>query len=358
MLTASLIGRTALARLRPLRGRMSEAEGWILSYAIGSVLLSSAMFALCAAGWVTDASVGAARGSRDRVLAPVGALALAAEAGPGAVPGLAGLAGPHSARCRLRGAVRRAHTGTGDAIRCDGVPPRPRAAVLPCERLCSAYHERLRTAFPRCGDAVPLRLRDRSRVGGENRTFLVPGRNRWCNSLPRSESSMRSWRGLRGGRLFHLPGGDSGCHFGLQRLRSRILALDGVLRSRALAPRPETRMARADGADHRLCVRDQVHRDSVGCSRDRGSGPGAAQGEGLAAGAQVPGGVRRGSRGRRTALARQERGLHREPARTILQPCVSQPLLQRRMGIGVPVRDAVLSVRPVRPRGAVPGGTL
>ena len=57
MLTASLIGRTAVARLRPLRGVMTEAEGWILSYAIGSALLSSAMFALCAAGWVTDASV-------------------------------------------------------------------------------------------------------------------------------------------------------------------------------------------------------------------------------------------------------------------------------------------------------------
>ena len=57
VLTASLIGRTALARLRPLRGMMTEAEGWILSYAIGSALLSSAMFALCAAGWVTDASV-------------------------------------------------------------------------------------------------------------------------------------------------------------------------------------------------------------------------------------------------------------------------------------------------------------
>ena len=57
VLTASLIGRTALARLRPLRGMMTEAEGWILSYAIGSALLSSAMFVLCVAGWVTDASV-------------------------------------------------------------------------------------------------------------------------------------------------------------------------------------------------------------------------------------------------------------------------------------------------------------
>lgn len=57
MLTAVLLGRTALARLRPLRGRLTSAEGWILSYAVGAALLSTLMFCLCAVGWVFDATI-------------------------------------------------------------------------------------------------------------------------------------------------------------------------------------------------------------------------------------------------------------------------------------------------------------
>ena len=254
---------------------------------------------------------GAARGGRDRVLASVGTLDLAAEAGPTAVSGLAAPAGPRSARVHLRRALHRPHTGTGDAIRCDGIPPWPRAAVLPSERLRPADHECLRTDIPRRRDAVPLRLRDRSRVGGQDRPLLIPGRNRRRDSLLRSESSMRSCRSLRCGRLLYVPGSDSSRDLRLQRLCPCILALDGVLRSRALVARPETRMARADGSGHRLRVRDQVHGGGLGCRRGCSDGCGAAQGEGLADGAQMPCGGGRGCRSGRSALARQERGLHR-----------------------------------------------
>ena len=57
ILVSCLLGRTFLAALRPLRGKLSAAEGWIISFAVGSALLSAVMFALCSAGWVSDASV-------------------------------------------------------------------------------------------------------------------------------------------------------------------------------------------------------------------------------------------------------------------------------------------------------------
>lgn len=56
VLVACLLGRTALGRLRPLRGKLTEAEGWILAFAAGSALLSVVMFALCAARLFYDAS--------------------------------------------------------------------------------------------------------------------------------------------------------------------------------------------------------------------------------------------------------------------------------------------------------------
>lgn len=57
VLTAAFLGRTALARLSGLRGRLTVAEGWILSFATGAALLSGTMFLLCTAGQVTDAAV-------------------------------------------------------------------------------------------------------------------------------------------------------------------------------------------------------------------------------------------------------------------------------------------------------------
>ena len=57
VLTACLLGRTALGLLRRLRGKLTPAEGWVFSYACGSALLSTLVFALCSLGWIYDASV-------------------------------------------------------------------------------------------------------------------------------------------------------------------------------------------------------------------------------------------------------------------------------------------------------------
>ena len=57
VLVACLLGRTALAPLRHLRGKLTVVEGWILSFAVGSALLSTLVFALCSAGWIADSSV-------------------------------------------------------------------------------------------------------------------------------------------------------------------------------------------------------------------------------------------------------------------------------------------------------------
>lgn len=54
VVTASLLGRTSLGALPGLRGKLTIAEGWILSFAVGSALLSTLIFALCAMGWVSD----------------------------------------------------------------------------------------------------------------------------------------------------------------------------------------------------------------------------------------------------------------------------------------------------------------
>lgn len=57
VVVACLLGRTALARLHHLRGKLTASEGWLLSFAIGSALLSTIVFALCSAGWFADGSV-------------------------------------------------------------------------------------------------------------------------------------------------------------------------------------------------------------------------------------------------------------------------------------------------------------
>ncbi len=57
VLGAVLLGRTALARLPFTHGKLTRAETWILSYGIGAAVLSAAVFALCALGWVYDATV-------------------------------------------------------------------------------------------------------------------------------------------------------------------------------------------------------------------------------------------------------------------------------------------------------------
>ena len=57
VVVACLLGRTALVPLRQLRGKLTFAEGWILSFAFGSALLSTIVFAFCSAGWITDTSV-------------------------------------------------------------------------------------------------------------------------------------------------------------------------------------------------------------------------------------------------------------------------------------------------------------
>lgn len=57
VVTASLLGRVAIGSLRPLRGQLTEAEGWLLSFACGSALLSTLVFALCALRLFTDAAV-------------------------------------------------------------------------------------------------------------------------------------------------------------------------------------------------------------------------------------------------------------------------------------------------------------
>ena len=54
---ACLVGRTAIGQLRGLRGKLTSAEGWLLSFGCGSALLSTLVFVLCAAGWFYDASV-------------------------------------------------------------------------------------------------------------------------------------------------------------------------------------------------------------------------------------------------------------------------------------------------------------
>ena len=66
VLTACLLGRTALGLLRPLRGKLTREEGWVFSFACGSALLSTLVFLLCSLRWFHDLSV---------VLASVGALA-------------------------------------------------------------------------------------------------------------------------------------------------------------------------------------------------------------------------------------------------------------------------------------------
>ena len=57
VLAALLAGRTAVGLFRPLREKLTRSEGWIVSYAIGSALLSMTVFSLCAAGWFYDATV-------------------------------------------------------------------------------------------------------------------------------------------------------------------------------------------------------------------------------------------------------------------------------------------------------------
>jgi len=56
VLTAALLGRILLARLSRVAERLTRAEGWIFSLAVGAAALSMAVFALCAAGLVYDAT--------------------------------------------------------------------------------------------------------------------------------------------------------------------------------------------------------------------------------------------------------------------------------------------------------------
>lgn len=56
VVTACLIGRTAIGQLRSLRGKLTAAEGWLLAFGCGSAVLSTLVFALCAAGWFYDAT--------------------------------------------------------------------------------------------------------------------------------------------------------------------------------------------------------------------------------------------------------------------------------------------------------------
>ena len=57
VVTACLFGRSALGNLGRLRDELTVAEGWILSFACGSALLSALVFVLCALGWFYDATV-------------------------------------------------------------------------------------------------------------------------------------------------------------------------------------------------------------------------------------------------------------------------------------------------------------
>ena len=57
VVTACLLGRSALGNLGRLREELTVAEGWILSFACGSALLSALVFVLCALGWFYDATV-------------------------------------------------------------------------------------------------------------------------------------------------------------------------------------------------------------------------------------------------------------------------------------------------------------
>ena len=54
---ACLMGRTAIGQLRGLRGKLTATEGWLLAFGCGAALLSTLVFALCAAGLFYDASV-------------------------------------------------------------------------------------------------------------------------------------------------------------------------------------------------------------------------------------------------------------------------------------------------------------
>ena len=54
---ALLLGRTVLGQSRSLRGKLTESEGWLLSFALGAAILSSLVFGLCATGLFYDASV-------------------------------------------------------------------------------------------------------------------------------------------------------------------------------------------------------------------------------------------------------------------------------------------------------------
>ena len=56
VVTACLVGRTAIGQLRGLRGKLTPAEGWLLAFGCGSAVLSTLVFALCAAGWFYDAT--------------------------------------------------------------------------------------------------------------------------------------------------------------------------------------------------------------------------------------------------------------------------------------------------------------
>ena len=57
VLVSCLLGRILLGQARSLRGELSRAEGWLLSFALGAALLSSTVFGLCATGLFYDASV-------------------------------------------------------------------------------------------------------------------------------------------------------------------------------------------------------------------------------------------------------------------------------------------------------------
>ena len=57
VVVALLLGRTGLSAFRHLGGQLTAAEGWLFSYALGSALLSSVTFGLCAVGWLYDASI-------------------------------------------------------------------------------------------------------------------------------------------------------------------------------------------------------------------------------------------------------------------------------------------------------------
>ncbi len=54
---AVLIGRTLLGSLRPVRGRLTQFEGWLLSYCCGAALLSAVVFWLCSLHLVYDATL-------------------------------------------------------------------------------------------------------------------------------------------------------------------------------------------------------------------------------------------------------------------------------------------------------------